>query len=654
MKTLIVFFSYIASILACKQLSGGQFGYDQLSLEPRGVVFEHTFDLQKKTTDGKFCICDTCNEIPLHANRLEIVSDLAQDWQSSVNTKFWSLNAHASLFSFSGGYSMSKSEFRSHAQNDDVSQVQASFRGMFYAVISDPLTTPLSKPLYDLLHQCAQALHQGRRQDAYYTMQVIQGTYGNVVLNKVIHGGVLAKTDLVSNSWVQSVSKETATQTAGASFGSFFGVSGSYSESNDNINGFSKATHVSRIITHGGRITKNTTVDSFISSMLDDGYLVPVDGTGVDLMNIISLFHLQQKNLEWNFSKNMTKEEMQDEMFKMQSFITIETIKAMQELYIRVFNEYLDKNLLRGCKDKMAPNYDPRAFRDDGSCRKPLKAFTFFGAYQTCPADASFAVKNPLTNDYTCSPGFLPVSMSTAQEQHPMSLKERCGDNYDCYMAFTQGYALINNNMLPISGCIVWWWAVLRCNVQGQIEAMYFRIMEDLYVSIGYTINTVFCVPKYTNITIPQGYDIVHFYADQMPNFNKSCPEGTFDMPLFGSPGSPDALHLCLSDNSPDSTVNPDRIPFGGVTTCTSGNPFVLGGATDPRTWPNDCPPNYSRYSLVFHGACRVMVCFKTPIDMATINRPLLVPPYWTTKMTFTKTTGPADTKLDKAVKIMF
>jgi len=188
---------------------------------------------------------------------------------------------------------------------------------------------------------------------------------------------------------------------------------------------------------------------------------------------------------------------------------------------------------------------------------------------------------------------------------------------------FNEGnlYVLLNDKYFPAKDhCTSWLLFHFKC------DGRYFEL-SDFYIPNGKQITTVFCTFPFGNASstnVSQGMDIVGFFSDQLAERPQRCPPDSTVMTLFNFPGYADSLKLCVTSASPDSTINPNRIPFGGVSSCQTGNPYL-------KNQPKDCAPGFSRFSFEFYGLCQVLVCFDEKhanIQNSKVVSPVYLPPF--------------------------
>lgn len=59
-------------------------------------------------------------------------------------------------------------------------------------------------------------------------------------------------------------------------------------------------------------------------------------------------------------------------------------VESTRALVSQAIHNYYEHNIVRGCTDVNAENFDPNANVNDGSCKAIDSLFTFGGVYQTC------------------------------------------------------------------------------------------------------------------------------------------------------------------------------------------------------------------------------------------------------------------------------
>lgn len=659
----VVFLIFTTTTYALPRLQGTELGFDSLRQISKGRLFVNEYDNLTMTPDLKFQV--PINSVPtmIHSNMMTVNSKIDYHWQNTSSYVFSSLSvsAHASYLGIgaSGSYTQQNTDFRSSQQTEKTAMITTTYSAKLYRIQNDIYSTKLSGNAYSEIQFMLVEMQKANHAMAKYMMENFLSAYGDTVLTSVVYGGSMMTYSIVTQNWLQTVSEQTTMKAGSAGFSAFFGgISGSYLRNTDDkdLTGMMQNSRIFDGKTHGGRVRNNLTIETFVNSLFDDGEVVPIDATGINICEIFSPKHLPNN--------------------------TFTEILALKSLCNKVRDLYFDVNLPLGCTRQDAPNFNPKAMRDDGSCKQPKNNYSFFGMYQTCQAVsevdscASFQQMNPKTNAYSCTNNdhekqYLDdVIVSTTQQISQIPIAQFCGgmgaDQFDCVYHNLQIVTAESNEVfidtfmkctggktypsLPAAGCgqschRVWFhhdcrndcsagiwynfgvcddtnsWAkfwcqanipYIQCYNQAQDTARNYFYANVYYKKVGHVINVHTCVPKVNQTEMNKagiiGYNILGFYTNTIPNpvaKTPQCPVGSTTLNLFSSPASSDFLRLCIADDN----MTPYQIPFGGIATCQHDNPYIT---------PNrlDCSPGYSRYYVTFNGLCETLIC----LDMSRVE----------------------------------
>jgi hypothetical protein len=655
---MLIIVTLFASALALPRLQSGELGFDILRLKPKGRVFESVYN-GNLTPDLAFEIADNSIAVNIFDNSMAVNSQIDYHSTNMSSSVFesCSISAHGSAFGIgvSGSYTEESSDFRASQQGEKTSMIRTTYKGRLYSVQHDIFSAKLTDNIYSTIMGIIDLMRKGEHSMAKYGMETLLAAYGDSVMTSLTYGGAMMTYVIVDTNWLNTVSEQTAMKAGSASFSAFFGgVSGSAMRKTDDqdLTSMMNNSRIFRGKTYGGKIKNVFTIEDFVASLFA-GEIVPIDGTNVNICEIMSPSHL----------KNNT-------------YVDILAVKALCN---KVRDEYFDVNLPLGCMNMLSANYNPNALRDDGSCKAPVDKYTFFGAYQTCkPASFydscdGYQQKNPRTNDYSCginaaeSSLFNDVVVDNMQLVTVIDIATACGgigpDQYACVYAniaqvtneaneiFIDSYTKCTGGtsypQLPSSGCgerchgwwfnydcrndcsaSIWyrfpdcddsgrvpWWCeqnrpYLACYNNAQNEARGYFYNNWRNKKIGHIIDVHFCVPK--NATNPSGlvgFNVLGFYTNTIPNpvaRTPGCPIGSTNLRLFNTPGSTDGLNICIANDN----MTPYIIPWGGISSCQVPNPYVTPAILG-------CSPGYSRYYATFNGLCELLIC----LDMSHIDQ---------------------------------
>ena len=220
---------------------------------------------------------------------------------------------------------------------------------------------------------------------ARYLADILIRDYGTHYVTRVDTGGILAKLDHISRTYIASTetTRQQTKASASASFFGAFGVSGSTSHLNTHTvsDSYKKNVMDSQMYTYGGPpIRENFSIAYWEDNLVNN--LVAIDREGDPLHYLITTESLPELPEEVTFT--------------------------LSALVLKSLQRYYKNNAITGCTDAESPNFNFQANLDDHSCKSPFTNFTFGGVYQTCqptgspPSDpcVDYTQKNPKTQGY--------------------------------------------------------------------------------------------------------------------------------------------------------------------------------------------------------------------------------------------------------------
>ncbi|EDO37879.1 predicted protein, partial [Nematostella vectensis] len=544
-------------------LPGG--GWDNLRNLHMGAVSAMNYSLCRSSDDGKFLVPDNVFLYPVKKSKVNTFAEFYDHWNNYSSTTTKSINAEAKAsFGFgsvSGSFSSEYESVKKHQVEDKTVTTRVQLRHVFYTAKLQP-DSPLQPAFKDRLLEIASHLQHNNTAYASFLAQVLVRDFGTHYVSSVDAGAVLAKVDHLTKKFVadSNEDKSKITASASASFFHFFGASGSYSKSTDTktLDEYTKATVYSTTYTYGGPPFRvNFTINEWEDKMLDE--LVAVDRSG--------------DPLHYTITPGSLPELCEQATFQLAAVVK----NAIKQYYIH--------NTIKGCTKMDSPNFSFQANMDDGSCQSPTNNYTFGGVYQTCQTDGSpssdpcapLAQKNPLTADYTCTPGYEPVLVH--QGRTPQSCHK------DCHRV---------------------WLFFKRCSVQCGFGSF----------------STYWCVAK-SAVPANSGYLFGGLYSDVLKNpltQDHSCPLKFYAL-KFGA-----TMKVCVSDDY--ELGYQQSLPFGGFFSCNAGNPLAF---KKPPTGDKGCPTGFSQHLGAIEANCEIQYCVKSNVfnlqGLPIVRRPPYLSP---------------------------
>lgn len=546
-------------------------GWDNLRNRVSGMVTFLNYSQCKTTEDGRYLIPDDVYVTPIKESKASLNSEIIDHWSnySSMTSTTVNVEAHESLFgSISGSFSYEYQDVKKRQFEDFAATSRVQLRYRVYAARLHP-DAQLHPKFKTRLLDIGAHLQLKNMPVARYLADLLIRDYGTHYVTRVDAGGLLAKLDHISRTYMAS-SERTRQQTkasASASFFGAFGVSGSTSHLNTHTvsESYKKNVMDSQLYTYGGPpVRENFSIAYWEDNLINN--LVAIDREGDPLHFLVTHETLPELPEEVTFN--------------------------LSALVLKSLQRYYKNNAITGCIDAESPNFNFQANLDDHSCKSPFTNFTFGGVYQTCqptgspPTDpcVGYTQKNPKTQGYSCPSGY------TAIRLHEGKLAENC--KTECHG----------------------WWIFKSCNTHcgGGVYTTYWCAAEGpIAQDSGYLFGGLYS--STTNNVITKA---------------KKCPIKFYPQ-RFG----PKGMYVCISDDYElgakyslpfggfisCSAGNPLAM------TSRKGLAKVSMGS-GPSAMPKHCPHGYSQHLAVIDEDCEITYCTKTNSlssqGLPTIRRP--------------------------------
>jgi hypothetical protein len=547
-------------------------GFDNLRNIDVGQVYNMNYTTCSISNDGYYLLPDEIYLIPVLNSEVDFyanVYDSFDNWKS-VTTE--SINAEAKLgfFDINGKFSGEFQDTKTKMVNSKSKAVTIGLRHHLYSVHinADAQLHPSFKSrVLDL----AVHIQNNNTELAHYLADLLVRDYGTHVVTSIEAGAGLYQTTFVSRDFMNSSETSTTTLSASA-HANFFGIfkldlSGQYTKTVTDINGFTNHTTHLRTSTYGGPPFKlsNFSYGDWENGIRDN--LVAIDRRGEPLYTAITTTNIP---------------ELPDTLFAE----TVHYIYKAVRTYYKVNTHF-------GCTNPLSKNFNFQANLDDRSCTKNRQNYTFGGIYQTCVNHQSYDVcsgfsasqTNPLTSDHSCPNGYKAIFL------HSGTLKKTTTAQ-DCHHHCS------------------WFHCHTRCSQR--------------YVMNYATYSAYWCAfPPGQTVPANSGYMFGGVYSSKHSNpvtGASTCP--SFFYPLhFG-----EDINVCVSNDIEGTTY---ELPFGGFQSCATGNPLATSAAQFQQgNYPHHCPVGHNQFLVTVDQGCVINFCSKIEALLKYTPRPPIIPPY--------------------------
>ena len=550
-------------------------GFDNLRNYEMSQVVQYNYSLCKTTNDGRLLIPDDVITVPIQRSRLETYSNVFDHWDNYTSMTSSSINFDASIFSIvSGKFGFEYQHVKQHQVNNEAKTTRVQLRNTLYKVTLEP-DAPLNPKFKNRLLDIAANIQSNNTVYASFLSELLVRDYGTHILRSVEAGALISQIDSISSQYVadKEADKSSISASASANFlGKFsFSASGSYSNGQTDETGYVASRYHSQILTIGGpSVTENMTLNEWQKGVINS--LVAIDRAGDPLYYAVTTTTLPE--------------------------LPSPTLRELVEYVYTGVKLYYSINTHHGCTDLSSPNFNYDANLNDGSCAAPHTNFSFGGVYQTCQVEAGndyenlctkgAATVNPLTGDYTCPAGFIPLQLHTGTVTH-VAKKEVCdkvchssglfgwGRSCQCLSAWV--------NVLSAANYQAFW-----CVANGSVAENTGYLFGGVYTSKS--IN-----PVTRSMTCPSHFLPLHIGED---------------------------LEVCVSDEYEIGYEY--SIPFGGLFSCKVGNPLAAKSGMSSTTYPTHCPKTYKQVLATVDEGCEIKYCAKFKSDYAV--KPPQLPPF--------------------------
>ncbi|KAF4009513.1 hypothetical protein G4228_000151 [Cervus hanglu yarkandensis] len=564
-------------------------GWDNLRNMELGLVLGRAYSQCLTTEDGEYLIPDGMLAVPRRESVVQTRADLMDSWVNYTDAWAASVNADFSFLSMlNGKFSVDCQNVRRYSLQYQTVTTRVQRRHSMYSVRVQG--TPDFHPDFrQRLLTLSDHLESNQTREAEYLAEMLVLAYGTHVLTEVEVGATLVQEDQVRRQLVGHEEEErlNITFAASALFDRKVGVSDavSWDKQSQLVQAYQRGTVASKIHSRGGPpFYEGLTLQKWQEGVANR--LVAIGRSGLPLPALLQPEALPE--------------------------LPAPAVRRVEAAVSGAIGRYYAVNMHPGCVKRGAPNFDPQANVDDGSCTDVQHAnFSFGGVFQECEAItgpeggrlcAPFTVPNPLTGRTSCPANYTASLLSSEvkvwrESSHACWL--RCPT---CFLFFTCCRKLC-----------------------GLVEVQ--RVVR---------VSASWCAPSGAAQPAAAGLLFGGLYSPGRPNARtgaQACPSAFSPLTLLGD------LKVCVSSDWELGAAH--AVPFGGFFSCQTGNPlaartrgqgpellkeiFNLNVATDS---PMTCPAGYSQHPAYLSSGCQILYCVRAGFLLDPQQLMVRLPPF--------------------------
>ena len=558
-------------------------GFDNLRNLVKSQIFNYNFSTCRISSDGRYLLPDNVFLIPNQKSNVEVFAEYFDHWDDYKSMTSASINVEAS----SSYYAQINAKFSSDYMSTKTRQVKektkttrVQIRYNLYTVKIQP-DAQLHPTFKTRLFDIAASQQNNDTELANYLAELLVRDYGTHVVTSADAGASLAQTDEVASSFLETSGVTTTNIRASASvnFLGKFSLSSTfeYGTTSEMQSGFLNNRMHSEVVTMGGPpFRPNLTIEEWVNGV--PNALVAVDRSGEPLHFAITTGTIPE--------------------------LPPTVITDLADTVYSAINRYYAANTMPGCTQLNSSNFNFQANVDDRSCQAVRRHFAFGGIYQSCQVNPQMNrenlcnrfidVRNPLTDAYSCSNGYVPVPFhngTVSRVSYETVCDRRCRH---C------GFAGWN-----------------RCCSCNNIRLTY--LSSASYQ--GYWCRATSLQQSASSPFIFGGY-----YTSKTSNpvtKTMSCPHYFMSMPFL------EDVNICVSREY--DLVSNYSIPFGGFYSCSIGNPYAAMNtsfANNPNMWPRECPAGYMPSLVTVNEGCDITFCIISTLSRNQELENVKLPPY--------------------------
>ncbi|XP_053395398.1 macrophage-expressed gene 1 protein-like [Mercenaria mercenaria] len=552
-------------------------GWDNLRNMQMDMVFRHEYTQCKTSEDGMFLIPDGVTALPTKFSRVVTNMNEYENWNNFTSIDSHSINSEIGLFghlSQIGGKFSSEYETTKKVQYQQKTALYRNQLRLSRYKSNIDRGSKLSASFDSRIRRIAVHIMSNRTRLANYESQLLVRRYGSHVLSTVEIGGAFVQTDQLKTEFnsINYKRKQSIIASAGFKFLNFFGfnISAEYSRksmtSEDDFDEYTSYRMSSEIVTLGGKITKAN--EELLGTWLDslENNLVAIDRFGEPLF-----FYVREEYFP-----------------DIPEFVIYQVRHQVQQ----AVNSYYKYNAYMGCMKPSAPNFSFQANLADKTCQSPKVRYGFGGVYQTCTSYSSgltdlcpeFNQFNPLTGGYSCPDNYKPVLIKEGGKRTQRYVAEQ----YTCSGWFSSDTCTRYRIEYSAASYAAYWCAAKES--EGSVKGFLFG---GLFTS-----------------------SLVNLFTQ-----TNNCPPHFYPLKIL------EDLSICVSSDIELASVN--ALPFAGLFSCVSGNPFMKAShPTNTDEYPRGCPEGYSQHLAYVYEGCEIDFCIEAgSLSTKTLPR-IKRPPY--------------------------
>uniref|UniRef100_A0A8C6DCP4 MACPF domain-containing protein n=1 Tax=Moschus moschiferus TaxID=68415 RepID=A0A8C6DCP4_MOSMO len=562
-------------------------GWDNLRNMELGLVLGRVYSQCLTTEDGEYLIPDGMLAAPRRESVVQTRADLMDSWVNYTDAWAAAVNAEFSFLSIlNGKFSVDCQNVRRYSLQYQTVTTRVQRRHSIYSV--RVRGTPDFHPDFrQRLLTLSDHLENNQTLEAEYLAEMLVFAYGTHVLTEVEVGATLVQEDQVRRELVghEEEDRLNVTFAASALFDRKIGVGDAVSLDKESqlVQAYRRGTVASKIHSRGGPpFYEGLTLQKWQEGIANR--LVAIGRSGLPLPALLQPEALPE--------------------------LPAPAVRRVEEAVRSAISRYYAVNMHPGCVKRGAPNFDPLANVDDGSCTDGQHAnFSFGGVFQECEAItgpeggrlcAPYTILNPLTGQASCPANYTASPLSS-------EVKVWSERSHECWPQ-----------------CQTCWLFFTCCQ----------RVCGYLEVQRVVRVNASWCAPSGAAPTAAAGLLFGGLYSPGRPNPRtgaQACPSSFFPLTLLGD------LKVCVSSDWELGAAH--AVPFGGFFSCQVGNPlaaqvrglellkevFNVNVATDN---PMTCPAGYSQHPAYLSSGCQILYCLRAGFLLSPQQLMVRLPPF--------------------------
>ncbi|XP_061295667.1 macrophage-expressed gene 1 protein-like [Bos javanicus] len=564
-------------------------GWDNLRNLELGLVLGRAYSQCLTTEDGEYLIPDGTLAVPRRETVVQTRADLMDSWVNYTDAWAASVNAEFSFLSFlNGKFSAECQNVRRHSLQYQTITTRVQRRHSIYSV--RVRGTPDFHPDFrQRLLTLSDHLENNQTREAEYLAEMLVFAYGTHVLTEVEVGATLVQEDQVSRELVGNEDKDRLNVTFAASvlFDRKVGVGDAVSWDKESrlVQAYQRGTVASKIHSRGGPpFYEGLTLQKWQEGVANR--LVAIGRSGLPLPALLQPEALPE--------------------------LPAPAVRRVEAAVSRAIGRYYEVNMHPGCVKRWAPNFDPLANVDDGSCTNGQHAnFSFGGVFQECEAITGpeggrlckpYTILNPLTGRTSCPANYTASLLSS-------EVKVWSERSYQCWP--------------QCQSC----WLIFTCC---------HRMCGNLEIQRVVRVNASWCAPSGATPTAAPGLLFGGLYSPGRPNPRtgaQACPSSFFPLTLLGD------LKVCVSSDWELGVAH--AVPFGGFFSCQVGNPLAAQARGQGSEFlkevfnlsvtvdhPMTCPAGYSQHPAYLSSGCQILYCLRAGFLLNPQQLMIRLPPF--------------------------